>query len=94
MSALTPATTGALSYLQAESFGSVSLRIIPLTGLSTSDTYTIEAGSPVLSYWVQPNIGSTSTSVIDVTFVQSTGVFTFSTVTNYGAFTLFILMRT
>lgn len=88
MAALTPTNT------YRESLGSLTLLIVSLTGSSTTDTYTTTAGIPVLSYWAQPNIGSTSTSVIDVTFVQSTGVFTFNTVTNDGAFTLFILART
>ena len=91
MSALTIAST---AYPQVESLGSLKLIIVPLTGLSTSDTYSIEANSPVVASRAQPTIGSTSTSVIDVSFVQSTGVFTISTVTNYGAFNLFILMRT
>ena len=86
MAALTPTST------YVESLGSLTLWVVNLTGGSTSDTWTIPAGSAVLDYWCQPNIGSTSTSVIDVAYVTTTGVFTFSTVTNYGAFTLFILV--
>ena len=91
MAALTVATTATI---YRESLGSLTLLMVPLVGSTTSDTWTYVAGAPVVSYWAQPNIGSTSTSVIDVTFVQSTGVFSFNTVTNDGAFTLFILVRT
>jgi hypothetical protein len=90
MSALSVATTATI---YRESLGSLTLLMVPLTGLSTTDTWTYVANAPVLQYWAQPNIGSTSTSVIDVTWTASTGTFTFSTVTNSGAFTLFILMR-
>ena len=94
MAAILPNTTGASSYVQVENFGSTSMRILQFTGSSTSDTYTIEAGAPVISFWAQPNMGTTTTSAVDVSFVQSTGVFTISTVTNTVNYTLFILMRT
>ena len=87
MAALTPTST------YVESLGSLTLWVVNLTGGSTSDTWTIPAGSAVLDFWCQPNIGSASTSPIDVTFVQSTGVFTFSTITYYGSMTLFVLVR-
>jgi hypothetical protein len=87
MAALTAAT------VYRESLGSLTLMIVPLTGSTTSDTFTVSSTLQVVSFWAQPNIGSTSTSVIDVTYVASTGVFSFNTVTNDGAFTLFILVR-
>lgn len=87
MAALTTTT------IYRESLGSLTLLIVPLTGSTTSDTWTTSAPLQVLSYWAQPNIGSTSTSVIDVTYVASTGIFSFNTITNDGAFTLFILCR-
>jgi hypothetical protein len=77
-----------------ESLGSLTLLIVPLTGSTTTDTYVVASTLQVLSYWAQPNIGTTSTSVIDVTYVASTGTFTFNTITNDGVFTLFILART
>ena len=90
MAALTGSSVGTIT---KESLGSVELLMVPLTGGSTSDTWVLQAGAPVVSFWTQPNIGSTSTSVIDVTWTVATGTFTFSTVTNDGAFTLYILMR-
>lgn len=94
MAALTPNSTGASSYIQVENLGSMKLLIIQFTGSSTSDTWTLEAGAPVVSFWAQPNEGTTTTSVVDVSYAQSTGIFTFSTVSNTVNFTLFVLMRT
>lgn len=90
MAALTGTSVGTIL---RENVGSLTLLIVPLTGGSTSDTWTASSTLQVVSFWAQPNIGSTSTSVIDVTYAASTGIFTFSTVTNDGAFTLFILVR-
>ena len=91
MAALTGTSVGTIL---RESVGSLTLLIVPLTGGSTSDTWTASSTLQVVCLsWAQPNIGSTSTSVIDVTYAATTGIFTFSTVTNDGAFTLFILVR-
>ena len=87
MAAITPSST------YRESLGSLTLLVVNLTMGSTSDTYTVSPNLQVLDFWANANIGTTSTSAVDVTYVPSTGVFTFCTVTNYGAMTLFVLVR-
>jgi hypothetical protein len=89
MSALTIAST---AYPQVESLGSLKLMIIPLTTLTSSDTYTIEAGSPVVDYWTAGHVG-TAGYAPDVTYTNSTGVFLLTSA-QQGLITLFILMRT
>ena len=74
-----------------ESVGSLTLLIVSLTMGSTQDTYTVSSNLQVVDAWAQAQIGSTSTSAVDVSY--SSGTFTLSTVTNYGATKLFILCR-
>lgn len=70
-----------------ESLGSLTLKIVSLTIGSTSDTYTLSAGAPIVAAWVHGIIGQ------NVTFVQSTGVFTLTNASGTGAVKLFILLR-
>lgn len=70
-----------------ENLGSVNLHIVSLTIGSTSDTYTITAGAPIVGAWVEGIIGQT------VTYVQSTGVFTLTNAAGTGAVKLYILLR-
>ncbi len=91
MAALTGTSVGTIV---RESLGSLTLLIVPLTAGSTSDTWSIASTSAVVSFWAQPNIASVNTSPIDVSYVSTTGIFTFDTITYYGAFTLFVLVRT
>ena len=88
MAAITPST------VYRESLGSLTLMMANMTLSSSSDTYTIAAGSPVVSFWGQSNAG-VALNDPDVTYTQSTGVFTFSSGTVQAtSFTLFFLMRT
>ena len=66
--------------------GSNTLLIVGLTIGSTSDTYTLYAGAPIVGAWVNGIIGET------VTYVQSTGVFTLTNASGTGAVQLFILL--
>lgn len=68
--------------------GDHTLLIVDLTIGSTSDTYTLYAGAPILGAWVQGIIGET------VTFVQSTGVFTLTNASGTGAVKLYIMLAT
>ena len=80
MAALTP--TNVRTY----NMGSNNLLIVTLTIGSTSDTYTLYAGAPIVDAWVEGIIGET------VTFVQSTGVFTLTNSSGTGAVRLFIIL--
>lgn len=75
------------SSVVTESLGSVTLQIVSLTIGSTSDTYTLYAGAPIVGAWVEGIIGQT------VTYVQSTGVFTLTNAAGTGAVKLHILLR-
>ena len=75
------------SSVTTENLGSVNLLIVSLTIGSTSDTYTLYAGAPIVGAWVQGIIGQT------VTWVQSTGVFTLTNASGTGAVRLYILVR-
>jgi hypothetical protein len=75
------------SSVRTESLGSLTLKIVSLTIGSTSDTYTLFAGAPIVDAWVEGIIGET------VTFVQSTGIFTLTNASGTGAVRLFILTR-
>ena len=75
------------SSVKTESLGSLTLKIVALTIGSTSDTYTLYAGAPIVAAWVEGIIGQT------VTYVQSTGVFTLTNASGTGAVQLFILVR-
>lgn len=80
MAALTPTN------VITQNLGSVTLLIVDLTIGSTSDTYTLYAGAPIMGTWVQGIIGQTST------FVQSTGVITLTNASGTGAVKLYILL--
>jgi hypothetical protein len=71
----------------SESLGSLTLKIVGLTITGTSDTYTLYAGAPIVDAWVEGIIGE------NVTFVQSTGIFTLTNASGTGAVRLFILLR-
>ena len=81
MAALTPTS------IVTGNLGSLTLLIVSLTIGSTSDTYTLYAGAPIVATWVQGIIGETST------FVQSTGVITMTNSSGTGAVKLYILLR-
>lgn len=66
--------------------------MVELTTGSASDTYTIQANSPVLEYWTAGHVG-TAGYAPDVTYTASTGVFLLTSA-QQGAVCLFILMRT
>lgn len=66
--------------------GDHTLLIVGLTIGSTSDTYTLYAGAPIVGAWVAGIIGQT------VTYVQSTGVFTLTNASGTGAVQLFIIL--
>jgi hypothetical protein len=72
--------------VNTQNVGSMTLLIVALTVGSTSDTYTLYAGAPILGAWVQGIIGET------VTYVASTGVFTLTNASGTGAVQLFILL--
>lgn len=80
MAALTPTN------IRTYNMGTNNLIIATLTIGSTSDTYTLYAGAPIVDAWVEGIIGET------VTFVQSTGVFTLTNASGTGAVRLFILL--
>lgn len=69
-----------------QNVGSLTLQIVDLTIGSTSDTYTLYAGAPIVGVWVQGIIGQTAT------FVQSTGVITLTNSSGTGAVKLYILL--
>jgi hypothetical protein len=73
--------------VDTQSLGSVTLLIVALTIGSTSDTYTLYAGAPIVAAWVNGIIGET------VTYVASTGVFTMTNSSGTGAVQLFILLE-
>lgn len=75
------------SSVVTESLGSLTLKIVGLTIGSTSDTYTMYAGEPIVAAWVEGISGET------VTYVQSTGVFTLTNSSGTGAVQLFVLLR-
>ena len=66
--------------------GDHTLLVVDLTIGSTSDTYTLFAGAPIIGAWVQGIIGQT------VTFVQSTGVFTLTNASGTGPVKLYIML--
>jgi hypothetical protein len=70
-----------------DSLGSLTLKTIALTIGSTSDTYTMYAGAPIVGAWVSGIIGQC------VTYVQSTGVFTLTNSSGTGAVQLFVIME-
>lgn len=81
MAALTPTS------ILTENLGSLTLKIITVTIGSTSDTYTMYAGAPIVAAWIEGISGET------VTYVQSTGVFTMTNSSGTGAVQLFVLLR-
>ena len=60
--------------------------VVGLTIGSTSDTYTLYAGAPIIGAWVSGIIGQC------VTYSQSTGVFTLTNASGTGAVQLFIML--
>jgi len=70
----------------ATNVGTNTLLIVTLTAQSTSDTYTLYAGAPILAVWASGSNAGTS-----ATFVQSTGVITIVNTTGTGVYQLFIL---
>lgn len=78
-----------------ESLGSLTLLMVNLTTGSTSDTYTVSSNLQVVEFWAQGNTSVAGTvTTPDVTYVESTGVFTLVTASSaQGALTLFILAR-
>lgn len=67
--------------------GSNTCLIITCTAASTSDTFQMPAGAPIIAVWVSgTNAGASAT------FVQSTGVITVVNTTGTGAQQLFILL--
>ena len=88
MAAITPTN------VKIENLGSLTLLINRIQVTSTSDTYTLPAGSPVVASWTQ-SVAGQGLPTPDVTYTNSTGVFLFSSGTTVpGATDLFILMRT
>lgn len=76
-----------------ESVGSLTLLIVNLTTGSASDTFSIQANSPVVDVWAQTQ-GGAATTAVDVTWTASTGVFLITSTSFTGVLKLFILMRT
>lgn len=86
------ALTGTI--IARESLGSLTLIIVNLTTTGSSDTYTIEAGAPVIRTWCDGNSLTSGLSVgCDSYYTSSTGVITLNGATG-GSVDLFILMKT
>lgn len=75
------------SSVQSESVGSMTMKIVDLTIGSTSDTWTLYAGAPIVGAWVSGIIGQT------VTYVASTGIFTLTNAAGTGAVKLYVLLK-
>lgn len=77
-----------------ESMGSMTYVQIPLTTLSTSDTYNLGIGAPVVNAIIEGNSTSAGTSTGgDATYSASTGLVTIITA-NQGSIDLILYMRT
>lgn len=77
-----------------ENIGSLTLLIIPLTTSSTSDTYLIGTGLPIVALDVWGNSSSAGTSFEgDATYSSTTGNVTIVSA-NQGSINLVVLMRT
>lgn len=88
MAAITPST------VQRSNIGYDTLIVATLVGQSASDTWTLSAGAPVKYFWAQSNAGAGNQEP-DITYAQSTGVFTFTSGTiTTGQFLLFVGMST
>lgn len=88
MAAITPTN------VYRENVGSLTLLINNITTTTTSDTYQIGIGAPVLSFWCQSNIGN-GFDGSDITWNPTTGNITMTGgTTGIGAMILYILMRT
>lgn len=82
MAAITP------NSVITENLGSLTLKIINLTVGSTSDTYTMGAGFPIVGAWLEGQNPAGR-----VSYVVSTGVFTLTNTSGTTAANLFVLMR-
>lgn len=82
MAAITP------NSVISESLGSLTLKIVNLTNGSTSDTYTMGAGLPIVGAWIESQNPAQRCS-----YVASTGVFTIVTTSGTTPANLFVLMR-
>ena len=66
MAAITPNT------ILRESVGSLTLMICGMTTTSVSDTWTLQANAPVVSYWAQA-VGGLGIQEPDTNYQPSTG---------------------
>lgn len=88
MAAITP------TQILRESLGSVTALFVTIATTTTSDTWTIAANSPVISWSSQSTTG-TNQSEPDITWTASTGAFLFSAVSsNIGALQMIVYLRT
>lgn len=86
-------TLAANAVVIRESMGSLTYLQIPLTTVSTSDTYAIGANLPIVNVDVQGDSVSAGTSTSgDATYSSSTGNITIVSA-NQGAITLVVFMR-
>lgn len=77
-----------------DSIGSLTQLLIPLTTGSTSDTYSLGAGQPIVNVDVQGDSTSAGTSTSgDATYNSTTGLVTIVSA-NQGAITLVVWIRT
>lgn len=91
MSAILPAAN---AVIVRDSLGSLTQLLIPLTTLSTNDTYAIGTNLPIINVDVQGDSTTTGTSNSgDATYSSTTGNVTIVSA-NQGAITLVVLMRT
>lgn len=81
-----PAQTAATTF--RDSAGSLTLYTFNFTSVANNDTFTAKIPS-VVGYWCN---SPSATSAASASFVQSTGVFTFTNGAT-GATTLFVLAR-
>jgi len=81
MAALTATTT------YTHNLGELTLLIITMTAQGTSDTFTLYAGAPIIGAWI--NSANPGTQV---SYVQSTGVFTIINSSGTAAENLYILL--
>lgn len=88
MAALTPTN------IITESLGSLKLLVMTMTTLSASstDTWTLPIGTPVVAWWSQNDNGVVGTDS-DIQWSASTGVFTFTNGTSVGANLFFVVLR-
>ena len=85
-----------LSTVITENFGTNTLYKATFTNIDTTNTYTVTPMTNVVAYWCSPtDIPSTITKTgIDVSYAQTTGIFTFSTSEAGRTGDLYILAKT